>query len=283
MNFPSAHGAVLRAASWLVPGPERAEWLAEWTAELWYALRRPPNGRTGAMAFCLGAFRDALWLRFHRRVKARRAWFESPLGCLLFLATLAAAGSFIAHRLSDSRETVLLTRDRLTHFLMLLAALAILPATTSLRWGEFSSTRHAPVGSAVRRWASLVIKIALLLVVAFCVSLSVLALLSAREIQPHGLLAGYVLALRWAIIDQRKRCPVYLRLLTHPAEIGQVSHTFLEWYGTEFLCRRGHGLLEVPQLHAVSCTTQRWIPLDQTWKGLFAWPEGARQRPADRR
>jgi hypothetical protein len=168
---------------------------------------------------------------------------------------------FIAHRLSDSRETVLLVQDRLTHFLMLLAALAILPATTSLRWGEFSSTCHAPVGSAVRRWAFLVIKIALLLVVAFCVSLSVLALLSAREIQPHGLLAGYVLALRWAIIDQRKRCPVCLRLLTHPAEIGRVSQTFLE----------------------VSRTTQRWIRLDQTWKGLFAWPEGARQRPADRR
>ena len=50
------HLAILRSASLLVPGPHRAEWFAEWTAELWHVNR-------GATAFCLGAFRDAFWLR----------------------------------------------------------------------------------------------------------------------------------------------------------------------------------------------------------------------------
>src|ERR1035438_836888 len=36
------HLAILRAAGLLVPGPQRAEWLAEWRSELWYA--RPSGG-----------------------------------------------------------------------------------------------------------------------------------------------------------------------------------------------------------------------------------------------
>ena len=51
---------------------------------------------------------------------------------------------------------------------------------------------------------------------------------------------------RWALSDQRQRCPVCLHRVTHPARVGVASRTFLGWNGTEMMCMGGH--------HAPSCT-----------------------------
>jgi hypothetical protein len=87
--------AILRTASLLAPGDQRAEWLDGWHSELWYIPRR------GATRFCLGAFPDALWLRRNNLspVKQTGIRLESPLACLAFLATLAAVSLLIAARL----------------------------------------------------------------------------------------------------------------------------------------------------------------------------------------
>ena len=78
------HIAILRNAALLVPAPERGEWLAEWKAELYYVGH-------DATAFCLGSFRDALWLR-RKSFSVRRMFsLDSPLSCVLLLAAL---GSF---------------------------------------------------------------------------------------------------------------------------------------------------------------------------------------------
>ena len=53
---------------------------------------------------------------------------------------------------------------------------------------------------------------------------------------------------RWALADQRQRCPVCLRRVTHPARVGLASRTFLGWNGTEMMCMGGHTLLHVPSL-----------------------------------
>src|SRR5438067_1144257 len=81
---------VLRAASLLAPGDQRAEWVKEWRSELWYIPQRQ------AMRFSLGAFRDALWLRRNNLSPATRPRIrlESPLRCLAFLSTLAAVSIF---------------------------------------------------------------------------------------------------------------------------------------------------------------------------------------------
>jgi len=50
---------------------------------------------------------------------------------------------------------------------------------------------------------------------------------SSELIQPY-VWAVYLLAFRWALIDQRQRCPVCLRLLTSPTRIGAPSQTFLD-------------------------------------------------------
>ena len=147
--------------------------------------------------------------------------------------------------------------------MILTIAVLILPATTPLSLGEYPSKGHA-----FRRWMFLLLKIALLLPIVLFGIID-LAALTSMHIQPHGLLVGYVLALRWALNDQRRRGPVCLRLLANATHIGCTSQTFLGWYGTELMCIKGHGLMHVPEIPSSSCTTQRWLNLDASWSSLF--------------
>ena len=99
----AAHATMLRAAALLVPRELRAEWLAEWGAELWVVRR--VSGR--ATSFCLGAFRDALWVRRNNPAGDERAvLLKSPVGCLLVLAGLAAVTVGLAYWLPDSRAVL---------------------------------------------------------------------------------------------------------------------------------------------------------------------------------
>jgi hypothetical protein len=78
--------------------------------------------------------------------------------------------------------------------------------------------------------------------------------------------------LRWVLRDQRQRCPVCLRRLTHPAHVGEASRSFLAWNGTELICAGGHGLLHIPEIQTSWFSTQRWLYLDPSWDVLFADP-----------
>jgi hypothetical protein len=75
--------------------------------------------------------------------------------------------------------------------------------------------------------------------------------------------------LRWILLDQRNRCPVCLRRVTHPARVGLTGRTFLAWNGTELICTGGHTLLHVPAMPTSWFSTQRWLYLDSSWKSLF--------------
>jgi hypothetical protein len=78
----------------------------------------------------------------------------------------------------------------------------------------------------------------------------------------------------WALADQRARCRVCLRLLCFPVRIGCPGCLLLDWSGTELLCTHGHGVLHVPHMAASwDEESQRWIALDESWKGLFAGTE----------
>src|ERR1017187_6048700 len=92
----SIHLAILRSAAWLVPGEQRAEWLAEWNAELWYVRR---SSELQPTSFCLGAFRDALWLRRNSPPNEQsRLRLQSPAQCLGFLGLVAAGCILLALR-----------------------------------------------------------------------------------------------------------------------------------------------------------------------------------------
>jgi hypothetical protein len=153
----------------------------------------------------------------------------------------------------------------LPNLLILGIALLLLPLATSLWLGDY------PPGTfRLRRWIFLGVKVGLLLPIVLCGTMDLGSIIAIGEVQPHGLLVGYILAFRWALTDQRQRCPVCLRLLSNPTRIGWASQIFLEWYGTEFMCRKGHGLLHVPEIPSSCNAVQQWLALDASWSSLFS-------------
>jgi len=160
-------------------------------------------------------------------------------------------------------------------FGLLLACLA-LPATTSLPLGEYPvNSNSVPWTTRVRRWAFLALKFILIVPLVYFGSLdlayssSSLSLGTSELLELSGSFWGLLFAFRWALRDQRKRCPVCLRTLTNPARVGQFSRNFLAWNGTELVCLGGHGLLHVPDLSTSWFGSQRWLYLDPSWAGLF--------------
>ena len=163
-------------------------------------------------------------------------------------------------------------------FTVFLACLA-LPATTSLPLGEYRVTSQKLSWSTrLRRWGFLCCKIALLLPIVYFVSLDLahlrasIAPLSSAYIQLASSFSICLFGLRWVLRDQRQRCPVCLKRLTHPARVGQPSRNFLAWNGTELICVAGHGLLHIPEIQTSWFGTQRWLYLDPSWDVLFADP-----------
>jgi hypothetical protein len=146
----------------------------------------------------------------------------------------------------------------LPYLIIMAASLLILATTTRLGLGEY------PPHGSLRRWLFLAAKLALVLPIVY----AIVSLLSL-QLQPQGLFIGSLAGLRWALVDQRRRCPVCLRLLSNPTRIGGPSRTFLEWYGTELICARGHGLLYVPEIRSSCYGVQRWQQLDPSWSSLF--------------
>jgi hypothetical protein len=161
-------------------------------------------------------------------------------------------------------------------FAIILACLA-LPATTPLPLGEYrTGSRKLSWSTRLRRWSFLATKIALLLPLVLFVSVDLAHLRPAVDqntsdyIQLISAFSICLFGLRWALRDQRQRCPVCLGKLTHPARVGQPSRNFLAWNGTELICTGGHGLLHVPEIPTSWFSTQRWLYLDPSWEVLFA-------------
>jgi hypothetical protein len=240
------HAAILTAASLLAPRDVRAAWLAEWTSELWYIPRE------GATTFCLGSFRDALWLR--RNAWRGRTLLDSPISCLACLAGVAAISILIAISL-PARHLHLRPGDVPAGCLVMLAlSCLLLPAT------RFGMGRGPEYGYNLRRGMFLVAKIALVQPVLLCGFVILLSIGPAVPFAPQlAILSLWILTLRWVLVDQRRRCPVCLRLLTNPVRIGSPSGTFLEWYGAESMCSSGHGFLQAPGISASYAGPQQWL------------------------
>ncbi len=126
MSPATFHFAILRCAAALVPAEQRTDWLAEWRSELWH-IRRDSHG-TNVGAFCMGAFRDAYWLRRNVPIGSGSllqldapptpegiesfpdqgvAALSSPVRCLGWLATLGALCLVVGLLLPDVRSVLL--------------------------------------------------------------------------------------------------------------------------------------------------------------------------------
>lgn len=169
------------------------------------------------------------------------------------------------------------TLQPIGEFLMvLLLAVLALPATTALPLGDYPLSRE-PLRRwlIARRWIFLAVKFLLVLLIAFLWS-TALAFAGCRSdfcdaagMQALVSFLPLLIGFRWVLQDQRKRCPVCLRLLSNPARVGQPSCNFLGWSGTELMCGEGHGLLHIPELPTSWFATQRWLCLDPSWHSLF--------------
>jgi hypothetical protein len=271
---------VLRTASLVAPGDQRAEWLEGWRSELWYIPRRR------ATLFCLGAFRDALWLRRNNPSPETGPLIRlnSPVHCLAVLAALAALSLLVAVLVPGPQRgpwpSHLRASDLLAGCLsMLSVSCVILPATRLVMGGARAAHPPMPWPGRLRRGMFLALKIALVQPVMFCGMVILIFIGPLVPVGPQlGVYAVWTLTLRWVLTDQRRRCPVCLRLLTKPVRIGNSSHTFLEWYGAESICSRGHGLQHIPEISASYSGRQEWLTLDDSWRDLFSEAAGVRQR-----
>jgi hypothetical protein len=243
------HAAILRTAAVLVPTPARQEWLAEWNAELWYVEH-------DATAFCLGSYRDALWLR-SKSFSARRALrLDSPSRCILFLACLTALTLSLAE-LSHGLPVPAWSEAKhlaANSLWLYVESLLVLLTLNPLGIGGYPSNRNTrSLSIRLRRWGFLTGKIALVPPIMFFVSVSVAAIFPPAV---GILLAGLIFGFRWALADQQRRCPVCLHLLSDPIEIGNAAHTLFRPYGTELSCTQGHGPFHVPGTATSWCATQ---------------------------
>lgn len=264
MTLGRVHLAILRGAALLVPVSERAEWFAEWRAELWYV-----NHNT--TIFCLGSFRDAFWLG-RNRASPKQCTFrlESPFRCVLVLAIVAALG-YLSFRMRSRFASSSVAGESIAVdcFWIYFISFLMLAAATPLELGEYQANRYAPsLAIRMRRWGFLAVKIAVLapLVMWWSCALGVFV----PSFAPMLLFFGLMGAVRWALADQRRRCPVCLHVLSNPAQIGDPSRAIFGWHGTEFVCALGHGLLYVPAARTTWYSAQRWQYLDPSWSSLFS-------------
>lgn len=249
------HIAILRNAALLVPAAERAEWFAEWKAELWYVER-------GATTFCFGSFRDALWLRCSNLSASRTFSVESPLRCVFLLATVSLLSSLSAFGLPSRKLLVLLCSPlAIKHFAfsclwLYLESLLALLALNPLTLGEYQANRSAPsLLTRLRRWLFLAGKILLLVPIPMFVCIALLPIFPPAS---WIVFFGWIFGFRWILADQRKRCPVCLHLLSNSTPVGNAAQLVLGSYGVELVCARGHGSLYAPNIPTSWCSSQRW-------------------------
>jgi len=270
MNGEWLQHTLLRVAALLAPCDQRGEWLDGWRSELWYIPRRE------ATRFCLGAFRDAFWLRRNNMSPRKlNMHLESPLSCLTFLAALGAVGILIAICLSVPLKQVSLYSDLRVRDLvggciaMLAFSCLLLPGTFAV-WRTPANRHPTSWQSKLRLGIFLGLKIALVQPIMLCGLMFWIVIARVALFGPLGMCATLIAVLRWVITDQQRRCPVCLRLLTNPVRIGSPSKIFLDWYGAESTCSRGHGLLHVSEISGSYSKKAQWLRLGESWSGLFS-------------
>ena len=285
------------AALW-VPASLREDWQREWRAELWQLGQKPVRMRSrrafDRCSLMHGLITDAFWLRIddfrgREQPDGRRG---SARWCLQMLAWSCTACTVAECLLAGSwRSLVTAVSD---HFLgcfiyVVIPGILVAIATSNLRPRRcdrkrsrldqtgLAATSLAGFLPAHLRWnLFLAAKITLTLTWSFLLSANIT--LAAHMLIGHWadwveLLAtalGVILSLRWALLNQERRCQHCLRMLSEPTRVGFASRNFLDWNGMELYCADGHGLLHVTEMEGSWCWYDLWVELDPTWHGLFS-------------
>lgn len=139
---------IVRSASLVVPGPRRADWTAEWLAELWHVRHvsdaESPLSAT-PVAFAAGAVNDAVQLRA-QTVRASLVPLlqpGAPARCLLLLAAGSLAALLLCLALPGSRRVLLPAPYPRADSLVLIASSGSPdPATPSIHVADYREWTH---------------------------------------------------------------------------------------------------------------------------------------------
>jgi hypothetical protein len=199
------------------------------------------------------------------------AWLiedESAIAALPAYTEGFALGRLRYTALRDSQFRVVPIAERSFEFLRSLSIVLPMGMLLGILTSDLLGGHPRRVGP--RRGLFLAAKILLVLPIVVFGSLDLGSLgSSVSPLVVHMVFLGSLFAARWILADQRKRCPVCLRLLANPVRMGEPSRILLEWHGTELMCLRGHGMLYVPEWPALWSGRQRWMDLGPSWGGLF--------------
>ncbi|WP_321476909.1 hypothetical protein [uncultured Paludibaculum sp.] len=292
---PLVYRVLLRLASFLCPAPLRTAWRKQWQSGLhdWWILaeRGELTNEAAALAarYCRGAWADALELRFRRDqiLHALRGPWCPIFAALLIIGStgVLSRGFQVIRRVADlvlnARPLPVTLRphihydprgDVVAAYLAPLA-LAVLIAVMLLVFNRLPVPQ-----SGWRYWTHLLLKTmsiqTALTVLWFEGGSTLRSVLRPEALRVLGgglvlaivFVAGFGAATRWCITDQRRRCPVCLRLLDMPVSVGSWGSVF-EPATTELLCAGGHGSLSLSERDNTG--PDRWTTLDASWRELF--------------
>ena len=266
---------LLRAVEKVVPSAERAEWRRAWQAELWHmrhhggTLRPMPLGVTTDLA--VGLLCDALWLRTD---SWRRTFSGTAISCLAALTGLLLFSTLVGLALSGNENAMRLYLAGPFRRFLVEAPLVVM-VSSAFESRTYATRRPGGRQLAWMAWIKgqvfFAVKTALLLLLAFLSSADVCQPIHARlpntsfVFQTFFFMLLAVAGSRWVFRDQEQRCMQCLRSLAMPARVGRPSRNFLEWNGTELLCKQGHGLLSVPEMETSWCQSSQWLDQPRVW------------------
>jgi len=276
---------LLPRAVQLVPRPRRADWQREWQAELWHFRNQsthPASARsclTATISLSYGLLADAAWLRSDQWKENARGSAASCLAALFLYCLLCIlvervyAGSW--HSFGALIASHFLGGFIFIALPAIFAAFATYPLRP-LRCDHRHSSNEGFLSTRTRWNLFLSVKILLTLALGFFATIAITApvrlVIGPLTDWIELLLWAFAVTfgLRWALLNQERRCQRCLRILSQPTRVGVPSHNFLEWNGTELACSDGHGHLHVPEMQGSWCWYDRWVELDPSWAGLFS-------------
>ena len=159
------------------------------------------------------------------------------------------------------------------------AAVSLGLAAALLQWLRSCWRLRSCSWTALRYWAFFFAKSALLaaVVATVCAELSAWHTLGLHSykfvvslVADWLVVLGVLLAFQWAILDQARRCPVCLRLLSTPFTSGSWSSSLIEPASTELLCDQGHGTLCVSDSYTTLGEIRRWVTLEDSWREVVS-------------
>jgi hypothetical protein len=260
---------LLRAVERIVPRDEREEWSRVWHAELWHMRHHSCNGRRAAANLSTGLICDALWLRSE---SWRRILSGTAALCLASLFGLLLVSTLVALALNgDWHSMSIALAEQFRRFLfeaplVVLVNVAIAPRIYTERSSRGSTSCWLMRQLFLATKTTLTLLLSFMLSADVCQPMHALSPLFGDLLQTFLFIILALIGLRWVFRDQDQRCKQCLRSLAMPARIGRPSHNLLEWNGTELACKRGHGLLSVPEMETSWCQSSQWVHLEPEWK-----------------